>query len=76
MEKQLEKLSPKETEQKFIEFINEGKPPFDYGRKLLNDSFSRISAILEGKNIPPYEFEIQPSARCNASCLHCQWRII
>jgi len=42
-----------------------------YGKLLLNDHGDRVKAIIEGKNPAPYEFEVQPAARCNANCRHC-----
>jgi hypothetical protein len=38
---------------------------------LVTKHSGRILKILEGKNPPPYEVEIQPSPYCNANCQHC-----
>ncbi len=56
---------------KFQEFLNNGEPPFNYEKGLINHHRERIESILRGENPPPYEFEIQPSSICNANCLHC-----
>ncbi len=57
--------------QKFDEFLNKGEFPCDYERQLLQKHEKRIKAILQGKTIPPYEVEIQPSSYCNLNCKHC-----
>ncbi len=38
---------------------------------LLQKRSDRVFEILEGRNPPPYELEIQPSSVCNASCKFC-----
>lgn len=62
-----------EVQDKFKRFIEKGEPPLDYGRQLLNGGLNkkRVLAILEGKIVPPYEIEIQPSSICNLRCKHC-----
>jgi MoaA/NifB/PqqE/SkfB family radical SAM enzyme len=63
----------KETQERFKRFIEKGEPPLDYGRQLLNSDVNkkRVLAILEGKIVPPYEVEIQPTSLCNLKCKHC-----
>jgi MoaA/NifB/PqqE/SkfB family radical SAM enzyme len=61
-------------EEQFVSFLKRGKPPCDYGRQLMTEHFDRVEAILEGKVVPPYEIEIQPSANCNLRCKHCLGR--
>ena len=60
-----------EKEKTFLRFLQRGQPPYDYERKLLENHFDRIQAILQGENPPPYEVEIQPTSKCNANCKHC-----
>ena len=55
----------------FDKFLNRGKPPCDYERQLIEKHPERIRAIFEGKIIPPYEVEIQPTSICNLDCKHC-----
>lgn len=59
------------TETRFLTFLGRGKPPCDYEFQLLKDHFPRVKAILQGKIVPPYELEIQPSSYCNLKCDHC-----
>ncbi|MFH1710786.1 MAG: radical SAM protein [Nanoarchaeota archaeon] len=59
------------SEKRFVEFLNRGENPYDYERMLLKRHFPRIQAILQGKSPPPYELEIQPSAKCDINCKHC-----
>ncbi|MCK9595992.1 radical SAM protein [Candidatus Pacearchaeota archaeon] len=58
-------------EEKFLKFLNRGKIPQDFERQLIKDHSDRVKAILEGKNPPPYEVEIQPYSICNLKCSHC-----
>jgi radical SAM protein with 4Fe4S-binding SPASM domain len=67
----LEKQKHKTAEEEFEGFLEKGEAPFDYERKLILEHGDRVKAILQGKNIPPYELEIQPSSFCNARCIHC-----
>lgn len=53
----------------FNGFLNNGGIPYE--RRLLTKHSARLLSILDGGNPPPYELEIQPSAYCNAHCLHC-----
>lgn len=58
-------------------FIRGGKTtPFNYERYLLEKRWEHIKAVLQGKVIPPYEIEIQPSSICNLSCEWCVGRSI
>lgn len=59
------------NETKFIKFLFRGSPPEDYEAQLLREQPQRVKAILEGKTVPPYELEIQPTAKCNLRCKHC-----
>lgn len=59
-----------ECEQRFKDFLSTF-----HGKKILNDHGERVLAVLEGKNPPPYEFEVQPAAICNANCSHCFGRL-
>ncbi len=68
----MEKTLEEKTEKKFVEFLNRGKPPYE--RLLLKNNYKRVKAILEGKNPPPYEVEIQPSSLCNLRFKHCFWK--
>jgi len=61
---------------KFNEFLDRGEPPRDYERQLLKEHKKRIKLILEGKIIPPYEVEIQPSSVCNLTCKHCFGKVL
>jgi len=47
------------------------KEPCDYGMQLMMNSPERAEAVLQGKVVPPYEVEIQPSSKCNVQCEHC-----
>ncbi len=60
-----------ENQERFLTFLNRGEPPCDYERQLIEKHEDRIIAILQGKVVPPYEVEIQPSSRCNLNCKHC-----
>ncbi|MGY4884025.1 MAG: radical SAM protein [Nanobdellota archaeon] len=62
-----------EVQRKFNWFMEKGEPPLDYGRQLFNSDLNkkRVLAILEGKIVPPYEVEIQPTSICNLKCGHC-----
>lgn len=62
---------PMFLEYKFHDFINKGKPPCDYEKELIKNHHKRVLKILEGKIVPPYEVEIQPSSNCNLKCIHC-----
>jgi MoaA/NifB/PqqE/SkfB family radical SAM enzyme len=45
---------------------------FNYGRDLLLHHWKRIRAVLSGNLfVSPYEYEIQPTTRCNLRCAHC-----
>jgi len=59
------------NETKFVDFLTRGSPPEDYEAQLLREHSSRVKAIFEGKIVPPYELEIQPTAKCNLKCRHC-----
>jgi len=59
------------NQQELSRFLNRGQPPCDYEKQLFENHPERIKAILEGKIVPPYEVEIQPSSICNLSCKHC-----
>jgi MoaA/NifB/PqqE/SkfB family radical SAM enzyme len=61
------------NQNKFQRFLERGEPPLFYGRQLLSGDKNkkRVLAILEGKVVPPYEVEIQPSSSCNLACEHC-----
>ena len=61
----------KTSKEIFNDFLNKGKPPFDYARKLLKEHPERLKSILRNENPPPYELEIQPSSICDANCEHC-----
>ena len=67
----LEKQKHKTSEEELNSFLENGEAPFDYERKLILEHGDRVKAILQGKNIPPYELEIQPSSFCTAGCIHC-----
>jgi MoaA/NifB/PqqE/SkfB family radical SAM enzyme len=60
-----------ENRERFHDFLSKGYP--HYEKILLKDS-KRVEVILEGKNPPPYEVEIQPSSLCNLKCKHCEGR--
>jgi len=60
-----------ENEEKFVEFLGRGKSPYDYEKRLLEENWERVFAVLNGINIPPYELEIQPSSNCDAHCNFC-----
>ena len=47
----------------------EEKEPFEID--FFIRQFERIKAFFEGKIVPPYEVEVQPSATCNAKCYFC-----
>jgi len=57
------------TEDIFLNFLNKGGIPYE--KKLIQKHSNLVLSILSGRNPPPYELEIQPSARCDAGCLHC-----
>jgi len=59
------------SEKRFLQFLERGENPYDYERILLKRHFPRIQAILQEKSPPPYELEIQPSAKCDINCRHC-----
>ncbi len=62
-----------EEKEKFKSFLEKGEPPLNYERFLLQSDSDkdRVVAILEGKIVPPFEVEIQPSSLCNLRCKHC-----
>lgn len=70
----MEKPKDCDADTRFFEFLNKGKSPHDYERQLLRDHLDRVIEITLGGNPPPYELEIQPSAKCNAHCNHCWGR--
>ncbi|MGE5197220.1 MAG: aldo/keto reductase, partial [Deltaproteobacteria bacterium] len=49
--------------------IGAGQEPFVID--FFTRQFIRIKAFFEGKVIPPYEVEVQPSTTCNARCEWC-----
>ena len=59
------------NEDQFQQFINDGEPPCDYSKTLLQEHPERVKYILEGGYPPPYELEIQPFSDCNLKCNHC-----
>lgn len=62
-----------EEREKFRSFLAKGEAPLNYERFLLQSDSdkNRVVAILEGKIVPPFEVEIQPSSACNLRCKHC-----
>jgi len=66
--------TPNQT--KFEEFINRGKAPNDYERQLLKNHEKRLIEIFNGRIVPPYEVEIQPSSSCNLSCKHIFGKVL
>ncbi|MBU0630491.1 MAG: SPASM domain-containing protein [Candidatus Margulisbacteria bacterium] len=48
-----------------------GNTPLNYEKHLVQQQWSRILKVLQGKVVPPYEVEIQPSSACNISCIWC-----
>jgi len=70
----LEKIVDQKVEARFLDYLTNGEPPCDYERQLMQAHFDRVMAIVEGELTPPYELEIQPSASCNLSCIHCLGR--
>ena len=60
-----------DSKTKFAEFLARGQHPYNYEKILIDNYKDRILDIITGKNPAPYEIEIQPSAKCNAGCLHC-----
>jgi len=63
----------REVKKKFKQFMERGEPPLNYEKFLLknDESKKRVIAILQGKIVPPFELEIQPSSSCNLACKHC-----
>ncbi len=61
---------------KFESFMNNGDPPCDYERQLLENHEKMLSTVLDGKIVPPYEVEIQPSSSCNLACKHCFGKVL
>lgn len=55
----------------FCNFLEKGKPPFDYGNILLKHYKNHLESLFNKEYLIPYEIEIQPSSSCNANCLHC-----
>jgi radical SAM protein with 4Fe4S-binding SPASM domain len=55
----------------FNEFIQRGKPPFDYINVFLTQYKPHIKNLFMDKKLIPFEIEIQPSPYCNAGCDHC-----
>lgn len=62
------KISP-EHEKRFLMYMD--KKGIPYEKYLLKNHHTRIKAILNGENPPPYELEVQPFSECNAHCNHC-----
>jgi len=62
------------AEETFLKFLNREEQPADYEHQLLVEQYPRVKAILEGKVVPPYELEIQPTSTCNVACEHCLGR--
>ena len=59
-----------QVEEDFARFVCK-EPPCDFEKQLLTEHSDRVIAVLQGKLIPPYELEIQPSGKCNLACDHC-----
>jgi radical SAM protein with 4Fe4S-binding SPASM domain len=76
MNKTLEQSKTKGYKEKLDDFLQLGKAPFDYEKKLLLEHRARVKAIIQGKNLPPYELEIQPSSYCTAGCIHCFGKVL
>ncbi|GAI31672.1 unnamed protein product, partial [marine sediment metagenome] len=66
---EIENTLEEKTEEKFVKFLNRGNPPYE--KLILENYYQRVKAILQGKIIPPYELEIQPSSACNLRCDYC-----
>jgi sulfatase maturation enzyme AslB (radical SAM superfamily) len=62
-----------EEREKFRSFLKKGEAPLNYEKFLLQSDSdkNRVVAILDGKIVPPFEVEIQPSSTCNLKCKHC-----
>ena len=60
-----------DVEEKLLGYLGRGQGPQSYEIGLFTQHFDRIMAILEGKVVPPYEIEIQPTSRCNLRCKWC-----
>ena len=67
------KIEYLKDEETFQNFLNRGEAPLNYEKFLLKseDDRNRVIAILQGKIVPPFELEIQPSSICNLRCKHC-----
>ncbi len=52
-------------------FLNEEAGTIGYRKKFFREQTERLLAFLEGKVVPPYELEVQPSSTCNVQCSHC-----
>src|SRR3989339_416488 len=53
-------------------FVRPGdNTPMNYERHLVQRQWPRVIKALQGKVVPPYEVEIQPSSACNISCIWC-----
>lgn len=60
-----------ENQKRLFAFLNRGEPPCDHERQLIEKHEDRMLAIFQGKIVPPYEVEIQPTSLCNLNCKHC-----
>jgi len=67
----MKNINEKDIRKRFKEYLDKGYPYYE--KNILRDH-KRVQAILDGKNPPPYEIEIQPSSSCNLKCRHCEGR--
>ena len=65
---QTEKAKVKKTIESMVQ---EEQGNVGYRAKFLRDQLPYLEAFLEGKIVPPYELEVQPSSECNSKCRHC-----